>query len=306
MHTTAQLANQNEQERTFDRLDTEVKRLTTLTAEDGTKIPFTGNMKIVYSYLYTFYTNEKRLNYPDPIYPNMRLIAEENGITLPTAQKCINSLVNAGVLIKDSIQVKAGFESNNYIVMLPAEVVARNKTPETQPKPTKQKPDLRIVHNEEKPDEQQTEPCACVAPVQALPDPIQTTDQQAGDVPPDPSVECVDVLDDVPLTDAPEGVDEVKAPSALTLNENEIEIASLQNQHSEVEEKIRKFDWWLKGKDVEKMIRFAGDYGLTRESPQAIRDLVTEKRENAVKLKNRLEIELESHDVFDHIAEGVY
>lgn len=291
MHNTAQPANenQNEQERTFDRLDTEVKRLTTLTAEDGTKIPFTGNMKIVYSYLYTFYTNEKRLNYPDPIYPNMRLIAEENGITLPTAQKCINSLVNAGVLIKDSIQVKAGFESNNYVVMLPAEVVARNKTPETQPKPTKQKPTLSIVRNEEKPDEKRAdESSACVAPVQAVPDIVQTPDQSAGNVPSDPSVECVDGLDDV------------------SLNENEIEIAGLQNQHSEVEEKIRTFDWWLKGKDVEKMIRFASDYGLTRESPQAIRDLVTEKRDNAVRLKNRLEIELESHGIFDHIEEGVY
>lgn len=288
MKEAAQLANQNEQERTFDRLDSEIRRLRTITAEDGTTIPLTANIKIVYSYLYTFYTNEKRLNYPDPIYPNMRLIAEECGMALQTAQNCINSLVNAGVLIKDSIQVKAGFESNNYVVMLPAEVVARNKTPGVQPKPTKQKPTLRIVRNEGKPDEQQTESCACVAGIPALPDPIQATDQPAGDVLPDPVPECASSVVDV------------------SLNENEIEIAGLQNQHSEVEEKIRTFDWWLKGKDVEKMIRFAGDYGLTRESPQAIRDLVTEKRDNAVRLKNRLEIELESHGIFDHIAEGVY
>lgn len=291
MKEAAQLVNK--QERTFDRGDSEVQSITKLITDDGQEVLFTASMKQVYNHLYTFQTNESRPNYPDPIYPNMDQLAQKLGTTKPTIIKAINTLEKCGVLIKDSIHIRGPVTSNSYVVLLPQEVVERGIIPGAQPKPTKQKPTLSIVHNEEKSDEQRAnESGSRPADIQAVPEPVQTPDQSAGDVLPDPVPECASSLVSVPLT--------------LNENENEIEIASLQNQHSEVEEKIRKFDMWLKGKDVEKMIRFAGDYGLTRESPQAIRDLVTEKRDNAVRLKNRLEIELESHGIFDHIAEGVY
>ncbi|HAT6804354.1 TPA: hypothetical protein JAN03_20250 [Citrobacter freundii] len=106
----------------------------------------------------------------------------------------------------------------------------------------------------------------------------------------DPANECSDGVNACPVT----------------LNTNEVEIAGLQKQLSEAEEKIVKFDNWLKGRDVEKMIRYAGQYGINRELSQSIRDLVTEHRKQAVNDKVRLEIELESHGIFDHIAEGVY
>lgn len=118
-----------EQDGTNDRLYTEVKRLQALISDDGSKIPFTGNMKIVYAYLYTFQTSKSRKNYPEPIHPNMEVIAWENGISKPTAQKAVDALMLAGVLIKGQIQVRSGFKSNSYVVLKPSKVVARGVTP---------------------------------------------------------------------------------------------------------------------------------------------------------------------------------
>ncbi|MGR7639889.1 hypothetical protein ACU6ZK_10315 [Klebsiella aerogenes] len=125
---TAETNQPDEQDGTFDRNYTEVKRLKILIADDGTKIPFSANMKVVYAYLYTFQTNKDRRNYPEPIHPNMEIIAWENGITKPTAQKAVDDLMRAGVLIKDQIQVGSGFKSNNYVVLKPSKVVARGIT----------------------------------------------------------------------------------------------------------------------------------------------------------------------------------
>ncbi|HHG0660721.1 TPA: hypothetical protein ACPUF8_002770 [Klebsiella pneumoniae] len=126
---TVETNQPDEQDGTFDRNYTEVKRLKVLIADDGTKIPFSANMKVVYAYLYTFQTNKDRRNYPEPIHPNMEIIAWENGITKPTAQKAVDDLMRAGVLIKDQIQVGSGFKSNNYVVLKPSKVVARGVTP---------------------------------------------------------------------------------------------------------------------------------------------------------------------------------
>ena len=126
---TVETNQPDEQDGTFDRNYTEVKRLKVLIADDGTKIPFSANMKVVYAYLYTFQTNKDRRNYPEPIHPNMEIIAWENGITKPTAQKAVDDLMRAGVLIKDQIQVGSGFKSNNYVVLKPSKVVARGITP---------------------------------------------------------------------------------------------------------------------------------------------------------------------------------
>lgn len=129
MIETVETNQPDEQDGTFDRNYTEVKRLKVLVAENGTKMPFSANMKVVYAYLYTFQTNKDRRNYPNPIHPNMELIAWENGITKPTAQKAVDDLMRAGVLIKDQIQVGSGFKSNNYVVLKPSKVVARGVTP---------------------------------------------------------------------------------------------------------------------------------------------------------------------------------
>lgn len=129
---TVETNQPDEQDGTFDRNYTEVKRLKVLIADDGTKIPFSANMKVVYAYLYTFQTNKDRRNYPEPIHPNMEIIAWENGITKPTAQKAVDDLMRAGVLIKDQIQVGSGFKSNNYVVLKPSKVVARGVTPPHQ------------------------------------------------------------------------------------------------------------------------------------------------------------------------------
>jgi hypothetical protein len=129
MTETVEANQPDEQDGTFDRNYTEVKRLKVLVADDGTKIPFSANMKVVYAYLYTFQTNKERRNYPEPIHPNMEIIAWENGITKPTAQKAVDDLMRAGVLIKDQIQVGSGFKSNNYVVLKPSKVVARGVTP---------------------------------------------------------------------------------------------------------------------------------------------------------------------------------
>ncbi|HBR0906650.1 hypothetical protein [Klebsiella pneumoniae] len=126
---TVETNQPDEQDGTFDRNYTEVKRLKVLIADDGTKIPFSANMKVVYAYLYTFQTNKDRRNYPGPIHPNMEIIAWENGITKPMAQKAVDDLMRAGVLIKDQIQVGSGFKSNNYVVLKPSKVVARGVTP---------------------------------------------------------------------------------------------------------------------------------------------------------------------------------
>lgn len=129
MIETVETNQPDEQDGTFDRNYTEVKRLKVLVADDGTKIPFSANMKVVYAYLYTFQTNKERRNYPEPVHPNMEIIAWENGITKPTAQKAVDDLMRAGVLIKDQIQVGSGFKSNNYVVLKPSKVVARGVTP---------------------------------------------------------------------------------------------------------------------------------------------------------------------------------
>ena len=123
-----------------DRLNADVRRLTHLIADDGKKIAFGSTMKIVYAYLVTFQGNPKRLNWPDPIHPNMDLIAWECGVTKPTAQKAINDLVAAGVVEKKQIQVRSGFKSNAYFILQQADVFKRGVTP---PKPLKgkQKPD---------------------------------------------------------------------------------------------------------------------------------------------------------------------
>ena len=207
MNTNAKLSNnQNEQDRTFDRIDTEVRRLRTLTATDGTQIPFTGNMKIVYAYLYTFYTNEKRLNYPDPIYPNLRLIAEECGISLPTTKKSIDDLAAAGVLEKHTITVRGSVKSNSYGVMLPADVVARNTTPARQP--THKKPDLKVVTNEEPKSENVPQQCSKsgeISPAVETVDQLHQAPDEAGSNIPDPAnaerdlcVDNVSVLMDEP------------------------------------------------------------------------------------------------------------
>lgn len=147
MIETVKSNKSDDQGGTFDRNYTEVKRITTLTSKngvvkvgkgkdsklvpvpDGTKVPFTGNMKIVYAYLFTFQDNKERRNYPAPIHPNMDLIAWENGITKPTAQKAVDALMQAGVLIKGHIQVGGGFMSNNYVVLKPSKVVTMGITP---------------------------------------------------------------------------------------------------------------------------------------------------------------------------------
>lgn len=144
---TVETNQPDEQDGTFDRTYTDFKRLTILISKngvekvgkgkdskfmpvpDGTEIMLTPSMKDVYSYLYTFQTNKDRRNYPEPIHPNMELIAWENGITKPTAQKAVDDLMRAGVLIKDQVQVGSGFKSNNYVVLKPSKVVARGITP---------------------------------------------------------------------------------------------------------------------------------------------------------------------------------
>lgn len=144
---TVETNQPDEQDGTFDRTYTDFKRLTTLISKngvekvgkgkdsklmpvpDGTEILLTPSMKDVYSYLYTFQTNKGRRNYPEPIHPNMEIIAWENGITKPTAQKAVDDLMRAGVLIKDQVQVGSGFKSNNYVVLKPSKVVARGVTP---------------------------------------------------------------------------------------------------------------------------------------------------------------------------------
>lgn len=152
MIETVETNKPDEQDGTNDRLYTEVKRLKVLIADDGTTIPFNPNMKIVYAYLYTFQTNEGRRNYPEPIHPNMDLIAWENGITKPTAQKAVDDLMRAGVLIKDQIQVGSGFKSNNYVVLKPSKVVARGVTPphpnEVKSKPKKKAAKPKIEESE--------------------------------------------------------------------------------------------------------------------------------------------------------------
>lgn len=285
--------NQNEQETTFffqipnEAVGLMEKKILT---PSGATEKIDANDLIWWGFFYTF------LVQGTTCYQTRKTISDRFDCSPRTVTRHIERLKTLGLL---NVEERKGTSNIYTATTLDQFLAMRTQQP-------KQKPTLRIVRNEEKPDEPEAEFSACVADLPALPDIVQATDQSAGELRPDPILECVDGLDDVPLTEAPEGFDEVKAPSALTLNENEIEIANLQNQHSEVEEKIRKFDWWLKGKDVEKMIRFASDYGLTRESPQAIRDLVNEKLDNAVRLKNRLEIELESHGIFDHIEEGVY
>lgn len=147
MIETVKSNKSDDQDGTFDRNYTEVKRITTLTSKngvvkvgkgkdsklvpvpDGTKVPFTGNMKIVYAYLFTFQDNDKRHDNAAPIHPNMGLIAWENGITKPTAQKAVDALMQAGVLIKGHIQVGGGFMSNNYVVLKPSKVVTMGITP---------------------------------------------------------------------------------------------------------------------------------------------------------------------------------
>ncbi|HCT4275599.1 hypothetical protein UD636_09215 [Citrobacter braakii] len=151
MTTETVVTNQpDEQVGTFDRNYTEVKRLKVLIADDGTKIPFSANMKVVYAYLYTFQTNKERRNYPEPIHPNMEIIAWENGITKPTAQKAVDDLMRAGVLIKDQVQVGSGFKSNNYVVLKPSEVVARGITP-PHPNASKYSTTGESGKNEQKP-----------------------------------------------------------------------------------------------------------------------------------------------------------
>lgn len=162
MIETVETNKSNDQDGKFDRNYTEVKRIKELIAEDGTKVPFTGNMKIVYAYLFTFQDNDKRHNYPAPIHPNMDLIAWENGITKPTAQKAVDALMQAGVLIKNQIQVGSGFKSNNYVVLKPSKVVAKGITP-THPneaKSKKQKQQTEESKNDGKSKSNESQPAA--------------------------------------------------------------------------------------------------------------------------------------------------
>lgn len=130
----------SEENNKHDRLNADVRRLKHLIANDGEKIAFGSSMKIVYAYLVTFQGNPKRLNWPKPIHPNMELIAWECGVSKPTAQKAINNLVAAGVVVKTQISLGSGFESNAYVILQQADVFKRGVTP---PKPLKgkQKPD---------------------------------------------------------------------------------------------------------------------------------------------------------------------
>lgn len=161
---TVEINQPDEQDGTFDRNYTEVKRLKVLIADDGTKIPFSANMKVVYAYIYTFQTNKERRNYPEPIHPNMEIIAWENGITKPTAQKAVDDLMQAGVLIKDQVQIGSGFKSNNYVVLKPSKVVARGITP-PHPNASKYSTTGESGKNEQKPvvESYVVEPAAPVA-----------------------------------------------------------------------------------------------------------------------------------------------
>lgn len=174
MTETVEANQPDEQDGTFDRNYTEVKRLKVLVADDGTKIPFSANMKVVYAYLYTFQTNKERRNYPEPIHPNMEIIAWENGITKPTAQKAVDDLMRAGVLIKDQIQVGSGFKSNNYVVLKPSKVVARGVTP-PHPNASKYSTAEESGKNEQKRDVESSvlEPAA---PVAGKPDGVPVVD----------------------------------------------------------------------------------------------------------------------------------
>lgn len=169
MIETVETNKSNDQDGTFDRNYTEVKRIKELIAEDGAKVPFTGNMKIVYGYLYTFQDNEKRHNYPAPIHPNMEMIAWENGITKPTAQKAVDALMQVGVLIKDQIQVGSGFKSNNYVVLKPSKVVAMGITP-THPNEAKSKNQNQKTEgseNDGKSEPKEQQPAAVVESIKA-------------------------------------------------------------------------------------------------------------------------------------------
>lgn len=245
MNTNAKLSNnQNEPDRTFDRIDSEVRRLRTLTATDGAQIPFTGNMKIVYAYLYTFYTNDKRLNYPDPIYPNLRLIAEECGISLPTTKKSIDDLAAAGVLEKHTITIRGSVKSNSYGVMLPADVVARNTAPARQP--THKKPDLKVVTNEEPKNESDIPPQFSDLPaaVESVDDVDSGCDLPGEALQPDFNAECGDGADAVPVI----------------LNKRDVTTG------------IQTLETWINGYDDAGFIEYGKRYGLTKT--REIADLI--------------------------------
>lgn len=198
MIETVETNKSGEQDGKFDRNYTEVKRLKVLIADDGTKIPFSANMKVVYAYLFTFQTNEDRRNYPEPIHPNMELIAWENGITKPTAQKAVDDLMRVGVLIKDQIQVGSGFKSNNYVVLKPSKVVARGVTPphpnEVKSKPKKKAAQPKIEESEngvQQQEHEQQPSGVAYAPATVYPEQRSSIPLSAGDS-----------NDDVPVNDA--------------------------------------------------------------------------------------------------------
>lgn len=127
------------------------------------------------------------LNSTGDIRPSQQYIADDCVMSVDSVKRKIKALVKMGWITATPIRNPGSVKISHtvYTVKTPEEIL--KELPKT------------IKTKEEKPDEPEAESCACVADLPAISNVVPLPVHPAGDLPPDPSVECVDGLDDVPL-----------------------------------------------------------------------------------------------------------
>ncbi|KAA1048590.1 hypothetical protein [Pseudocitrobacter sp. 73] len=181
---------------TYDVVYSSIRRITKLRTVEG-EIRFTGTMKLIYAYIWTFQENKKRGN-DDPIHTNTNVIAWEVGVSEKAAIDALKALDTAKVVRKATVKVRGNVNSSNYVAIPPASVAVRGVTPphpdEVKSKPKKKaaKPKIEESENGVQQQEHEQKP-ATVAPAPAT----NVSEQQSGIQQPDG-----DSGDDVSANDA--------------------------------------------------------------------------------------------------------
>ncbi|CAH6659901.1 hypothetical protein [Pseudocitrobacter vendiensis] len=141
---------------TYDVVYSCIRRITKLRTVEG-EIRFTGTMKLIYAYIWTFQENKKRGN-DDPIHTNTNVIAWEVGVSEKAAIEALKALDTAKVVRKATVKVRGNVNSSNYVAIPPASVAVRGVTPphpnEVKPKPKKK---AAPANEENKGDEDQAQ-----------------------------------------------------------------------------------------------------------------------------------------------------
>lgn len=230
----------NKKTDTYDVVYSSIRRITKLRTKEG-EIRFTGTMKLIYAYIWTFQENKKRGN-DEPIHTNTNVLAWEMGVSEKAMIDALKALDAARVVIKRTVKVRGNVNSSNYVAIPLASVVSLGITPphpnesKSKTKKTKKAAQPKIEESEngvQQDDEQQPSGVAS----ESAPNDYE---QRSG-----VSESAGDSCDDVSANDA---VNERYYADLDTLNN------------------------WVEGYDDEGFMAYGAMWGITK--PGAITDLI--------------------------------